>query len=489
MNKKIAYIAVFLFTLGIFENLYAVSCIPSSEVILNKNVIDLRANRQMKTSVNNRPGRYATPEDLKIGSIFFTADNKARKVVDIYERNGKTVIETVKPRPEEVFLGVRVPDFTVKLDRSDIDLSSLGKGVTLLPSGASQKNILSPEFKQASALSKNKSVSWLETDPDNAGKDVIALNIDIPLWKSSLSTDDIELIKKIKASGNKTKEEQKKKSGEGTEEEKKSTETKTGGKPEVSFGASGEIHLLGTFRLREPTISGGLNMPSITVTWVHDWWIIYHPVFHHNKGYLKADFSAAQQFDFRLTGSVTLEAAVKFPIFELIVMDPDTTLFLKVGFFGKISLSGTISIVIEASEYTKLSAGATADLAWPFIPYKYSAHQSNYGNFAFRPIIAAQARLQAGPYIGGSFGMADIDFAGVEAGGGGYIQADGYMEPMGIMGYDTDLGGYGNFDNWILDLTIQAGAYVEIGASILTIGIPIYSHDWPFWEWHQSWEF
>lgn len=85
--------------------------------------------------------------------------------------------------------------------------------------------------------------------------------------------------------------------------------------------------------------------------------------------------------------------------------------------------------------------------------------------------------------------MADIDFAGVEAGGGGYIQADGYMEPMGIMGYDTDLGGYGNFNNWILDLTIQAGAYMEIGASILTIGIPIYSHDWPFWEWHKSWEF
>ena len=128
MNKKYIFLILLILALGIVENLYAVSYIPSSEVGLNKNVIDLRANRQMRESVNNRPGRYATPEDLKIGSIFFTADNKARKVVDIYERNGKTVIETVKPRPEEVLLGVHVSDFTVKLDRSDIDPSSLGEG-------------------------------------------------------------------------------------------------------------------------------------------------------------------------------------------------------------------------------------------------------------------------------------------------------------------------------------------------------------------------
>ena len=154
-------------------------------------------------------GRYAIPEDLKIGSIFFTADNKARKVVDIYERNGKTVIETVKPRPEEVLLGVHVSDFTVKLDRSDIDPSSLGEGVTLLPPDALEKDMVASNFEKPSNLSKSESVSWLETDPDNAGLDIIALNIDLPLWKSCLSTDDKELIKKINASGNKKRKSKK----------------------------------------------------------------------------------------------------------------------------------------------------------------------------------------------------------------------------------------------------------------------------------------
>ncbi|NOY09043.1 MAG: hypothetical protein GXP33_09395 [Spirochaetes bacterium] len=488
MNKRFVLIASFIFIAGALSSLYAVSYIPSSSVILSENVIDLRANRQLKSLVNNRPGRYSTPEDLKIGSIFFTVDNKARKVVDIYERNGKTIIETIKPRPEEVFLGVHVPDFSVKLDRSDIDMSSLGKGVTLLPPGAGKKDMLSSDFLKPSNLSKSKSVSWLETDPDTAGMDIIALNIDIPLWKSSLSTDDLELIKKIKASGEEKKDEKKKQSS-GDSESEESTKTKTGGKPEVSFGASGEIHLLGTLRVAAPKVTGGLDMPSFTVTWVHDWWIIYHPEFHFNKGYLKVDFTAAQQFDFRLTGSLSLEAGIKIPIFAIEVIDPDTTLFMIIGFYAKISLSGTISIAVETSEYTKLSAGATCDLIWPFIPVKFSAHQTNYGNFAFRPTVAAEARLQAGLYLGGSFGLADIDFAGAEAGGGAYIQADGYMEPLGIMGYDTKIGSYGNFNNWILDLTAEAGAYVEIDASILTIGIPIYSHDWPFWQWHKSWEF
>lgn len=478
MNKRFVLLTIFLLILGFLQGLYAVSSIPSSEVILNKNVIDLRANRQIKSAVNNRPVRYSTPEDLKIGSIFLTADNEARKVVNIYESNGKTVIETVKPRPEEVFLGVNVPDFSVKCDRSDIDLSSLAKGVTLLPAGAPEKDMLSSNFEQSSDLSKSESVNWLETDTANNGADIISLNIDMPLWKSGLSKGAIGLLKKIKASGNKKKEEQ----------EKTSTKTEVGGKPGVYFGTKGEIYLLGTLRIAKPKVTGGLNMPSITVTWVHDWWIIYHPEFHYHKGYLKADFTSAQQFDFRLTGSVQLKAAVKIPIFAITVKTPGGAVYMTIGFYAKISLSGTVSIAVEASEYTRLSAGATCDLAWPFIPYKFSGHRSSYGNFAFRPTLAAQARLQGGLYIGGSFGLFHITFAGVEAGGGLYTQADGYMEPMGIMGYDTDDGLYGNFNDWILDLTAQAGAYLEVNANILTINIPIYSHDWPFWEWHQSWE-
>jgi len=64
MNKKYIFLILLILALGIVENLYAVSYIPSSEVILNKNVIDLRANRQMRESVNNG-GKVCNPGRLK----------------------------------------------------------------------------------------------------------------------------------------------------------------------------------------------------------------------------------------------------------------------------------------------------------------------------------------------------------------------------------------------------------------------------------------
>ena len=177
---------------------------------------------------------------------------------------------------------------------------------------------------------------------------------------------------------------------------------------------------------------------------------------------------------------------MKIPLFAIKVIY--NALDLTLGVYAKIGLDGEISLSVEISEFTKHNVGATCDLIWPFIPVRFSGYQSNYLNFAFRPTISAEAELKAGLYLGGSFDIAGMTIVEVEGGGGAYILVRGYMEPLGIMGFDTIMGGYGNFNNWILDLYAEAGAYVEVGAEILTIDIPLYDQKWPFWEWHKSWE-
>lgn len=464
-GKKHLFLITALLFFSVIQ-VFADSTVLSYDAVLQKNVIDLRGTSQFRSSSNNQPGRVYTPEDLKVGSVFITVDNKARKVVGISEHNGKTVIDTIQPRPEEVFLGLNIPDFEIACDRSNIDPASLAEGVTLLPEGTSEKEMISSSFS-TSGLTE-KSVTWLETDPDTEGMDTIAFNINIPLWTTTLSPDVVQSLKDKK--------------------EDAATKTEdTGIKPSLDIGASGEVRLIGTLRLAEPVVTGGLKMPSVSVSWVHDWWIIYHPVFHYSGGYAKAGFSAAQQFDFKLTGTIKLTSELRIPLYAIVVKYYAIDLIL--GVYAKIGLDGSISLSVEVSEFTKHSINTSCDLIWPFIPDKLSATQDSYLDFAFRPTIAASARLRAGLYLGAQFQIAGMSIAGAEGGGGAYIKADGYIEPLGIMGFDTIIGGYGNFDDWILDLSAEAGAYVEVVANILTIGIPIYNHEWPFWEWHKDWEF
>ncbi|MBN2658864.1 MAG: hypothetical protein JXR86_17550 [Spirochaetales bacterium] len=469
------FLIAILFISG--SSLQAVPSLAGFSAVLVKTIIDLRGINQFRSQINNQPGRSFNPGDLKIGSVFMTADNEARKVVNIYERNGQTVIETIEPRPEEVFVSISVPDFKVACDRSNIDISSLAEGVTLLPPGAGSKDMISSDFTAPADL--DRSVTWLETDPDTENMDFIALNIDMPLWTQNISG---EILESLMEKQNDALEKEKQDDG--------NVRTETGGTASLDVGASGEIRLIGTLRLAEPVVTGGLKMPAVTVTWVHDWWIIYHPEFHFTDGYAKAGFEAAQQFDFRLTGTIDLSAEVNIPLFALVAKDPQTgTVTLTVGFYAKIGLDGQISLSVEVSEFSKHNVNATCDLLWPFIPSKFSGNQSSYLNLAYRPAIAASAELRAGLYLGADFEIAGMTIISAEGGGGGYILVEGYMEPLGIMGFDTEIGGYGNFDDWILDLYAEAGAYMEVGVEILTIGIPIYEKKWPFWEWHKSWEF
>ena len=191
INKKFIC-SVFFLAMFSAALLYADTAqVVSYNAVLADGVIDLRASSQLRTISNNQPDRVYTPADLRIGSVFINVDNDARKVVAIYDNNGRTVIETIEPRPEEVFINFFIPDFEVNLDRSNVDLSSLADGVTLLPPEAGKKEMLSSNFTAPSEI--DKSVTWLETDPAMDGEDVyIAFNMDIPLWPSSVASAVVE---------------------------------------------------------------------------------------------------------------------------------------------------------------------------------------------------------------------------------------------------------------------------------------------------------
>jgi hypothetical protein len=471
---KKAVLTIFFICLFPGSLIFAQISMEGYSAILTERVVDLRATSQLPPRSGNEPGRNLTPDNLDIGSIFLTVDNKARKVVDIYEHNGKTIIETIEPRPEEVFLGLYVPDFEVELGRENVDVSSIADGVTLLPPGAEKKDMLSSSFTVPAE--QDRSVTWMETDPANDGVDILSFNVDIPLWSSDLAgaiKDELE----------KKKDDAKDDANQDSEEDGVSSET--GGKPEADMGAEGEIRLVGTMRLAKPTFYGGVDMPSIRFSWISKWWGGYFTI-RFEDGYAKAGVRAAQQFDFKLTGTISLSAELKIPLYAVTFTYQGVT--GTVGFYAKVSLDGKISLAVECSEYTTHEVGAKCRLVWPFIPVRFTGTNNTYLNFAFRPIISAEAELKAGLYLGAELEVAGITIVGAEAGGGAYILVQGYMEPMGIMGYDTNIGMYGNFNDWILDLYAEAGAYAEVTAEILTVDLTLWDQKWPFWEWHQSWE-
>ncbi len=487
--KKLYLLAVFILVFS--GTLFA----AETEMILESGIVDLRGTRSIPSRDGNEPGALPTPEDLEIGTIFLTVDNHARKVVDIYEHNGRTIIETIEPRPEEVFLALYVPDFEVSLGRENIAASSIADGVTLLPPDAGRGDMLSSEFTPPSEV--DRSVTWLETDSGNDGKDVIAVNINIPLAGVAASAIMLDKLKTMQDDAKEAARLEQEEadnpdgqastddSGTGDSTDGSSDDSSSKPKSELSFSADGEIWLKGTMRLVEPTFSGGVKKPKLKFSWVSKWWGGYFKI-SHESGYIKGGFRSAQQLDLKLTGTVTLAEELKVPVYAIVFTYDGVTAIL--GVYIKIGLSGTISVAVEVSEYSTSEVEAKCNLVWPFIPTKIEGSSDHYSNVAYRPIVSAEAELKAGLYLGADLEVLGIGILGAEAGGGAYIRADGYMEPMSIMGYDDNIGSYGNFDNWILALNAEAGVYAEINATILSVDLDLWSQRWPFWEWHKDWE-
>ncbi|HAK45569.1 MAG TPA: hypothetical protein DCO79_06575 [Spirochaeta sp.] len=464
----------------------------SSEIILEDGIIDLRGAAAMPSRNGMEPGELSTPDDLEIGSVFLTVDNHARKVVDIYEHNGRTIIETIEPRPEEVFLALYVPDFEQPMGREHISVTSIADGVTVLPPGAGRGDMLSSNFSVPAE--QDRTVTWLETHSANDGKDVLTINVDI-----KISTDcPAENIKdKLKEYADTAKENDRKEqedednpdgqAGDGDDSDSDSDSSKP--KTELDASVDAEIGLEGTIRLVEPTFTAGIKRPKLKFSWVSKWWGGYFTI-KHESGYIKGGIEAAHQLDMKMTGTVSLGAELKIPVVSLVYTNGAVTAIA--GLYLKIGVNGQISMAVEFSEYCWTDTGAQCNLVWPFIPTHVSGYVESYNNFAFRPIVSAEAEAKAGLYLGAELEVLGVGMAGAEAGGGAYIAASGYMEPMGIMGFDysigphDSIGAYGSFDNWILELEAEAGIYAEITAEVIGIELDLWEQRWPFWEWHMD---
>jgi len=101
-NRTVVVVLISLLLLLLCTNtVFSKARIQGAEIFLKEGVIDLRANHQFRRNDDNSPRGVHTAKDLQVGSIFIDANNEARKVVGIYEENGRTIIDTVKPQIEE----------------------------------------------------------------------------------------------------------------------------------------------------------------------------------------------------------------------------------------------------------------------------------------------------------------------------------------------------------------------------------------------------
>lgn len=445
-HSKIAICVLILLSLGAL--LFGEAKIRDTRIVLTDRVIDLRPRHRLPKKVGNEPRGFHTPEELEIGSVFIDANNEARKVVDIYEQDGRTVIETEQPQIEEAISSFTIPDQQVSFTSADIIPGSVAEGVTILNDDVPVPSI-------ASRATIDQKVKWLETDPEWMGQDVISIYVDKVLWSGSKA-------KEMDFGGKKDE----------------SGKTKPGTSSLASVSGTAEVRIEGIIRIAEPKLDTGAKMPVMNIEWVHVWGPFYYPDISFEDGYLKAEFSAAQQTDCTLSGSVGLSAEVKIPLYALAAQDAKGNSFI-VGIYLKATAEGSITVAFEISEYTNFTVWGNVDIFWPFIPYDIRVGASSYGNFALRPSIAAEIEARTGVYLGLDATVLGFGIFGAEAGGGLYANAQGYMEAKGILGYATDYGGYGSMDDWLYDITLELGAYVEANLSVLLWDVDLFEKKWP----------
>lgn len=460
------------------------------EVLYHPQVSDMRVVGAIAARSGNAPTTAKGLKNLKVGDVFINEDNSARVVTAVYEEGGRVIIETDEPRPEDVVEDLLVPDFDLQMTQANI--ASLAPGVSYM--GSSRSGDAADLFSTGLDAASRAKVDWLETDESAEGLEVISLRLELPFLDGLMSTENLEKLNKM-ASAGKTNGSTAGDAGGtgGTGGDTGGGDSgggDSGGGAEGSVSASGEVGLTGVLRFTLPRVSGGLKMPSLKVSWIMHWWHPPIPKLQFTRGYGRVEVDMAQQFDFRLDGSITISAEVKIPIAMLVIIEPYTgSVKFECGLYAKITFDGTITLGLEVSEYTYLGAGVQADLVWPFIPVKASAWNDFYLNTAFRPMLTAFAEVTGGLYVGGELSVYEIGLAGLEGGGGVYVNATGYIEPLGVMGFDTRVGSYGSFDEWILYVQAEAGAFARITASILFWDKDLFHMRWPFWKWANQWEF
>ena len=434
--------------------LAAQATIVGTQSVFKPGVIDLREGTQIRKAGSRGPDRPYTVRDLEVGSIFITTGNEARKVTAIYQQGDRTVIETTKPRIEEVFETFTIPDQTVTFTRQNIVASSLRPGVTLAPP--------EPGGPLGSVLPTGS--DWLDTDPRWIGGEIHAFNIDIPLFSGDPGPDPDD---------------------EGDESEDEETQKKKDdirdSVAEASGDVEGEIRIQGTLRLAGPVLKAGVQMPEIKVSWVQVWWYFGYPKIELKPGYIHASFDAAEQIDCELFGNIHLQAEVKVPIVGYAASDASGANSFAIGLYLKVGVDGTITFSFEIAEYADINLWGTVDLVWPFIPTGISIGSDRvYLNANARPYVSAEVEAKAGAYVGCEASILGLNLFSAEAGGGIYADAFGSLESKSVIGFNTVYGTYGSLEDWLYIIEFEMGAFLEAGLSFLVWDVDLLDYKWPF---------
>jgi hypothetical protein len=518
MNRKISSF-LFLLILGLVigAGLSAdPAIIPGVVVGYTPAVQDMRVVGGLPRSADLKP--RSGLKDLRPGDIFINEDGAARVVVKIYRGpSGQTVIEAGQPRPEEVFAYVHVEDFGVGLGAENIDY--LAPGVSLV----SGRNADDPPnlFNELEGRARD-TVNWFETDErmdtllENKGGKTFSLrlNLSIPLYSTSPGGMGLAMtnLKKYQQTAKTKKveddaaqflaEKQAAASNPGGADESgavgdaltglgadgsgyKTTATGTAtGEGTLNFSAKasvqGIVHVAAGMQ-------GGLIKPRL---YVERWVLGFIPKFKTEKGHLWCDFQLAQQLDADLKLTMALGYEYKIVLGTIAVADPTGTVMAALELQLRVGVNGSLSIGIELSEYSYFDVGGSADLNLIFIPSHIETHaRDSYFNVAFRPTIALNVEFKAGLYPVASIKLAGMSMISVEPGGGLYINGQGYAESLGVLGYATGYGTYGNLREWIVSIRVEAGGFFTSSLKLISaITIPLWSHKWPFWVWTKNWD-
>lgn len=421
------------------------AAIRDSYLILEDGVIDLRANPQIRRSLGGGVGGWSSMEDLKVGSIFIGADNVARKVVALREKGGEVIVETVIPKLQEVVAEFEMPEQEIAFTTANILPGSLTEGVSLVPEAAPLANLPMGPL-------------WIDTDTDVDIQNARVFNVSLnkTLFKTEGSAES------------------------GGDDDGPANGGTAGGNAAVSVEGSAELRIEGNLRIADPILRGGIRMPSMKIRWVKVWFCIGYPEITFTRGWIQASFEAAQQIDAKLIGAAEAALEIKIPLYAIAATDPSGTVSAIIGVYLKLTIEGKLEVVFEVNEYSRFGAWGSVDLVWPFIPVDVSAGSSFYAGFALRPSISAEVEAKLGPYLGFEASLLGIDVLSLEAGGGVYANASGFIEAMDVVGWASGYGGYGSWSDWYYRVKAEMGGYVEANMTIISYDINLFEKRWPF---------
>lgn len=417
--------------------------LSGSDLVLQDNVVDLRANAQMRAAAGKSIGGYPSVADLQVGSIFISPDNSARRVVGITTDRNTTVIQTDTPPVQDVVAAYYMPDQTVSLTSADIIPGSVRPGVTILPSSGVSKAV-------AISRSLAQGPTWLGTDTSSAvqGGTIIKVGLDVPIQNGG----------------------------------KQASVTCSYGC--LSAGVNGQVRLKGTLSIVDPQVSAGMKVPSIHVKWVtkHLFGLvrIKIPEFSTVPGYVHASVNSAEQLDAQLTGTENLTATYEEPLFSLEATTGSSSTKVGVTVYLKVTADGQLSVDFSVDEYARLGIWGTTDLAWPFIPHNTRAGADFYYNFASKPTMSARAKIKMGPLVGSDFSILGIKIMHSTMWGGLYSNAAGRVQANDLVGYDENIGGYGSSSAFSYSGSVEVGGFLNFGVDLAAIKMTLVNHTWPF---------